>query len=120
MLIYFLEAGCVCGAQNDVGAFPIFIVSQGFICFAAKQKNLVAKSLVFFTKMRLTNMPNTFLYGYKRQKMSLGDTFCAAGFVLSSVKQMGRRTGGSSSTFCYSSMAGLFLTGNIPGVELSR
>lgn len=48
MLIYFLEAGCVRGAQNDVGAFPIFIVSQGFICFAAKQKNLVARSLVFF------------------------------------------------------------------------
>lgn len=65
-------------------------------------------------------MSNTFLYGYKTQKMSLGDTFCAAGFVLSLVEQMGRRAGGSSSTFCNSSTAGLFLTGNIPGVELSR
>lgn len=48
MLIYFLEAACVCGAQNDVGAFPIFIVSQEFICFTAKQKNLVDRSFVLF------------------------------------------------------------------------
>lgn len=120
MLIYFLEAGCVCGAQNDVGAFPIFIVSQGFFCFAAKQKKSCCSEFFFYTKMTLTNMSDTFLYGYKTQKMSLGETFCAAGFVLSSVEQMDRRTGGSSSTFCYSSTAGLFLTGNIPAVELSR